>query len=991
MKTENALLKKFSQSMFLFVLMFLSYSAYAIKVDTHIWAAQQVINELEAKNGYIDIELNNGEIRSFRIDDEIKNSILANKGVFRMGSVGPDGLPDIFTGQYVVHPGQPDDETGWQTDDWLKFLLASKNQKLFTPKDEKVSDPNFSCSDGYDKNGNLTGFCEQPVGDQPMTAAQRAFVYGYLNHAAVDVFTHTYVNTYSGGIFSLSDGASIFDSTVEEVRHLELEKYIASYQPPIEDVNGNFIGTPDQLLQLPVEFLRNRLIFNDAVAERNRKGGAVYLSLIHELRKYLVGQLDDTFDDMDIYAAQAIVSAFTEGAVNMTDEQAAKFVEYWRIVHVLLNEYDGTEQLRDAYNTFGEGLKDIVELAAEQETRLNQLLSDMLSISKQLDDILLQILSVEMEMASLFEQGLAVHCEVVTKLCYDPLCKAVNEWVCTNTSAYNNLLSMKSTLLYQKNAIDAELQKIIDDRQKMVDEYTIIVMNSIDLNLEIFNGVFDTMKAMFAGDINFIRAHRDNWVKDIELAMDSYINTNSEMIKASMRGENPLDLLRQWHDCWMWTFAGVHSTATNSICRATNYAQEIIEAFESIHDTLMSYDPVYREVTKMKEEFIAKAKAKGEEIAINMIGPDAEALKVIFDTFVEPASDARLTNTFAVDASDNGNKKLLEIPDVVSRVQLDMGVYTRHDGKRVFDKDKFTAIKNAVTLAKLTLLSPEQLNSLAGKASFATDGTEPVNVLVGAIKSIDGNHQWMRTAPPLPRRIMPGETLLPSYFSDYYNVGWPEDYVYGYSANDRVNDLKPGFVYWDDCELRNTVFRQIFSGPLLPSIETPQDFGLASIVHATYPYKATQDDPFPDTSYNFNRACGPDIAVKKLDVVKNSNNTYDITVAIANVGDEAIPRGVRVPTSIYLSKDQVWDPGDEELMAGMFVRSTGLDISGVYELSGTVKLLPTIPSGEYYVIAVANMDGIVNEIDLPNHVNGNNLGVSHGVVQHRSPIGGKRK
>jgi hypothetical protein len=74
-----------------------------------------------------------------------------------------------------------------------------------------------------------------------------------------------------------------------------------------------------------------------------------------------------------------------------------------------------------------------------------------------------------------------------------------------------------------------------------------------------------------------------------------------------------------------------------------------------------------------------------------------------------------------------------------------------------FDPERFNAAYNAVVLAKLALLDASQLNRLIrdhGVKGGTRYGPEMYsqnsnfNILVDAVRSIDGNHQWNEWAPP---------------------------------------------------------------------------------------------------------------------------------------------------------------------------------------------------------------------------------------------------
>ena len=104
------------------VLFFFSNVLFAYKVETHVWIGQEVINDLE--DGAISIQAGSQTI-TVPVRQEIVDAILLNKNSYRAGNIGPDAYPDIFTGQFVVHPGVED---SWNTDDWLKYLVKSENQ-----------------------------------------------------------------------------------------------------------------------------------------------------------------------------------------------------------------------------------------------------------------------------------------------------------------------------------------------------------------------------------------------------------------------------------------------------------------------------------------------------------------------------------------------------------------------------------------------------------------------------------------------------------------------------------------------------------------------------------------------------------------------------------------------------------------------------------------------------------------------------------------------
>lgn len=233
------------------ILMLFSIGSSAFDTKTHVWVSQQVLNDLS--DGTLDI----GPFKGIPVDEAVKKSILSNPRIYRMGNVGPDGFPDLISGQQTTHPGI---EGGWNTDDWLKHIRTAGDS-------------------GSDK--------------------MRAFAYGYLGHASADTFAHTYVNWYAGDAFSLGNGVE------EEIRHTLVEKFIAKHQPDLVDISGNTLGSPESLIatkgELPIMEIAESLVFSDDVASQYSK---VTLTLYLAYAKYLYDSLDsleDNFKELDKY------------------------------------------------------------------------------------------------------------------------------------------------------------------------------------------------------------------------------------------------------------------------------------------------------------------------------------------------------------------------------------------------------------------------------------------------------------------------------------------------------------------------------------------------------------------------------------------------------------------------------------------------------------------------------------------------------------------
>lgn len=81
----------------------LSVPAEAFKLETHMWVGQEVINDLE-DDGLLSFDLGKDNNITIEPPYDVKEAILNNKSTYLMGTIGPDAVPDIVTGQMIVHP-----------------------------------------------------------------------------------------------------------------------------------------------------------------------------------------------------------------------------------------------------------------------------------------------------------------------------------------------------------------------------------------------------------------------------------------------------------------------------------------------------------------------------------------------------------------------------------------------------------------------------------------------------------------------------------------------------------------------------------------------------------------------------------------------------------------------------------------------------------------------------------------------------------------------
>ena len=86
----------------------MSGEAKAFGLRTHVWIAQQIIEEISD-----DCKVYLAK-KQTDLSEEVCESIRRHPSAFIAGALGPDAFPDLITGQVTTHPGIHSD---WQTND----------------------------------------------------------------------------------------------------------------------------------------------------------------------------------------------------------------------------------------------------------------------------------------------------------------------------------------------------------------------------------------------------------------------------------------------------------------------------------------------------------------------------------------------------------------------------------------------------------------------------------------------------------------------------------------------------------------------------------------------------------------------------------------------------------------------------------------------------------------------------------------------------------
>ncbi|MGE5359634.1 MAG: zinc dependent phospholipase C family protein [Bacteroidales bacterium] len=212
-------------------------STYGWKIETHVWIAQQVLNDV-IPDGKVTLP----GFGEYELDPVVWESLKRYPNEYRAGSMGPDAFPDLVGGQMTTHPGL---ENGWRTDVWLRWVASRTNRRFPSP--------------------------------------ELAFAFGYLTHAASDVFGHSYINSYAGDIFVLTEDQEA------ALRHVAAETYIKDRNPALLSHTGEDLGAPYGIVDVSTQdslarFVRDTLILNPQVkAQYAAAGGATaHLVLMYD-------------------------------------------------------------------------------------------------------------------------------------------------------------------------------------------------------------------------------------------------------------------------------------------------------------------------------------------------------------------------------------------------------------------------------------------------------------------------------------------------------------------------------------------------------------------------------------------------------------------------------------------------------------------------------------------------------------------------------------
>ncbi|WP_444924819.1 zinc dependent phospholipase C family protein [Microbulbifer sp. DLAB2-AF] len=935
---------------------------WAFKLKSHVYVGQEVINDL-ADDGKLTFEINNNYY-DIDVPDDVSSAILKNQSAYLLGNIGPDASPDFVVGQTSVHPGALDkneagdaivqeDNTRYNTDDWLRYLLTQKDT----------------------------------------SSKGKAYIYGYLGHASADVFAHTYVNQYSGDIFAIFDGESL-----NEKRHIALESYIDSKVPVLRDYLGKALGEPYQRINLNddelFEFLRDKLIYADIPTEQYGKNPlASHLASISKLREQLYNQAIDAngyWHTIDVWVTQYLVEKWTgyempasmasdlnNIANDFIDEANIGIDKAQSISNNLLKyrldfEGRGFDGVADALDKVQISHAKLVNKKHELEKAQLDWRTEITAkgcefalktidpaglIDRSLDldpianmlgvDSLEDLVELSLNPGSLFDgdgedhwysdvKGITagqLHSDSYLKEWADSLKKEIENikessspacsWSGASSSCIidpnkirkelllshldymvdgvtnvvrlarkhiqhpfvpialgdtfiplvnNKKYDWRVRLSFDHNVVDhfwirevdskkavigMQSDKLISDDVGMceslaktvhVGEYAALKiiheleeeandlakqniedareahaeMQKAQRNLHAIADAAIDLLQLLNNDVSPIQSKFEMWKSGVDVAMLEYTRTTATMMVNTMdQSASSVDPLTDWVYCYGPTFIGVPS-------QACEIWQNVDSMIDSLSDVLTVLDnaPIPLTVRNAREELrkvIDGLKGEVKEYAIEEVEDVLPTeFKELLDLLDAPMTDTALNSWYS--KNESNTQHLVKIPDMAYRVTAEM----RLDGNGDYSVSEYPVVANAITLAKLALLDAAGLKALArtqGLSESIFNGLSADNLVAGSFKSIDGNHQWMLCAPPLPRSI--GSEGKYRFFDNF--------------------STSSGFVLWKDWRAKDALFDGLFKGPLTAGVTNPAMLGFDWILDAGSAYRTLNESfPYPD-------------------------------------------------------------------------------------------------------------------------------------------------
>jgi len=629
-------------------------------------------------------------------------------------------------------------------------------------------------------------------------------------HAAMDMWSHTYVNLMVGDPFSIADNPE----TAE--RHVAIETYFTKFHKHPLDLYSQGNGA-DYLstLNVPASFVRKTLILNPAVRKQYAaEPTTFYLAAIND---YVV----------QLLAAKNVANIVIG---NLNDE----LLGLQPVINLLEFSFNGVKSAQLAFET---QIKNHLGLS-QNLVNLGGRTIENLSIEAYLNNV----------QAYLADRNLPLMPQPIIDFA---------------VGASNSLPFFLNFITGPLNNLSTSLEKFQDDVEQSGYEF------------RQFADFENFKEALGRSQQALIAAPFDAKKQNIEAAMDAYVvaweKTAKNIIRSSaginVPGGGTAEPLQKWALCWLPSMGLQPSPilASQACDFAATTNENVSFKVNEAKQTLLAHVP-----------FVPGLQDIVERINTALLDQAASSMTTTFNQFnLIDNFDGGGIGNWAVRMWD----KNLTAEDVdqafldhtspenyikrrASRfVNLEFGACRNIEPSTTYNEvpvKNFAPMQNAIVMSKLALLPGRQLNNLvrnyfplggtSKKSSITSNSVQGQStaqaavqtsiftqlyalpkfdtkrklggVLLGALRSIDGDHQWLPYAPPMFREGVsnPPQTTCRRY-------GYPAGNSYGtncapdddalHQASTQTQQLhlgnRKGFLLYNNPEVRKRVFDRLFA------------------------------------------------------------------------------------------------------------------------------------------------------------------------------------
>ncbi|MFK7912824.1 MAG: hypothetical protein AB8B93_02825 [Pseudomonadales bacterium] len=808
--------------------------AWAFKLVTHIVLANDIAEQIEQTGKVVLRDVTGKTFKTFKVDRQLQDSIRRYKSAFVMGALGADVYPDLIAGQMTTHPGLP-----------LQLGGAHERLPIVETLTEQLSLPHNDRAFGWQTDDWLAHVRDSALGNAKNKASPEvAFAYGYMLHAAMDTWAHSYVNLYTGDLFSM------FKNQTAAARHVALEIYFknahAPYQPKIPVKAPRQSKAAATLIEIgvgkrprqavlndnysklvaPARFVTRTVILNDDAAEQySREVGATHLWAMWAWWKTagkLRGQAENILTEFNSAAAYA-------------QNQVAAADDVWQTLNTAQQAL--VTQTTAAYQAM-QAAEQAAEDAAEELAAASTAVQSYVSTNPVLEAF---FNTVNGAISRILDQ-LPPHMR----------------------TRYNNAVAAIPPL-DTAFASARHSYRLLRERRDREAGKLQTALAELNAKQQALNGLQQLRRGLARSFNSSFRA----WQRSIESAAEAYVVAFEETARELMRphgnrylpGSKPSWPLQAWAACWGPAFglpapSQLHSGCSNALTNLTR-TQERLQLLitnawtpQPVKEPLIALDEMLQDRLASALPDLAALVRNAIPAAAGATVPASAALAArLWD------SDVSVTDLHQIYREDASELQLPTYRDgeLIEMLRIDgLPLPATMDPRKapqgnasVNQMRAFIPVGNAYTLAQLTLLKGSQLNELVASKMPSDSNRKPRlypataaagAVLIGAIRSIDGNHQWRPTAPAL---IRPGAATDTAGTNSAYATG-KACRRFGYPAAPDYNvpqhiagcgnhedfatfnaalgeDNKPpklGMRLWNNPLARKEVFNCLFAGPL---------------------------------------------------------------------------------------------------------------------------------------------------------------------------------